>query len=414
VTTEEEVMRLLRRADPDRGRDHVPSANGTHYLAELSRRETTVTLIDTERTSTSTEDRHRWRIVMVAAAAVVAVGVAALILVARDDSGPPAPADTTVNVTPAAPDSAAAAEEVARSFVAAFAAGDADKALTYLSDDVIAKGGLGRVGIDVVDTPESAEDFRRTVAWNEASRYTLTVNGCEQSDDGTETGITVECDYDVHALGSDAIGLGPFPSGMSLTVRDDKIVASSHDESPEGLFEELWQPFSRWINREHPDDAAVMYTGGEQNLYNAARTDEALRLWEQRTAQFVQAVLTAREAYGVICATQAAQLAELGAAPEGTLDQIATWNAAAAGILKETRSALYAFNAMPTDTAHVSTVYNDLNRIVQSFEARADAAAAGDSDRLAELEAEYVDLVQTISSGPDGSGLDECVASLPS
>jgi hypothetical protein len=85
VTTEDEVMRLLRRADPDRGRDDDLAVDGTDYLAALRRRSTTVTLIDTEPSPTQPEGRHRWPIIAVAAAAVVAVGVGGLVLATRDD-----------------------------------------------------------------------------------------------------------------------------------------------------------------------------------------------------------------------------------------------------------------------------------------------------------------------------------------
>jgi hypothetical protein len=85
MTTEDEVMRLLRRADPDRGPVHAPSVDGTDYLAALHTRSTTVTLTDTESTPPGPKHRHLWPIVAVAAAAVVAVGVGGLVLATRDD-----------------------------------------------------------------------------------------------------------------------------------------------------------------------------------------------------------------------------------------------------------------------------------------------------------------------------------------
>src|SRR5262245_48941166 len=92
-------MRLLRRADPDPGRAHDPSVDGTDYLAALHTRSTTVTLIDTEPTPTEPERRSRWPIIAVAAAAVVAIVVGGLVLATRDDDasgGVPANQPTTV------------------------------------------------------------------------------------------------------------------------------------------------------------------------------------------------------------------------------------------------------------------------------------------------------------------------------
>jgi hypothetical protein len=85
VTTEDEVMRLLRRADPDRGRVHAPSVDGIDYLSALHPRSTTVTLTETEPTPPGPKHRHLWPIVAVAAAAVVGVGVGGLVLATRDD-----------------------------------------------------------------------------------------------------------------------------------------------------------------------------------------------------------------------------------------------------------------------------------------------------------------------------------------
>ena len=85
MTTEHEVMRLLRRADPDRGRADPPSVDGTEYLAALRTRSTSVTLIDTEPTPTQTEGRHRWLIISTAAAAAVAIVVGGLVIATRSD-----------------------------------------------------------------------------------------------------------------------------------------------------------------------------------------------------------------------------------------------------------------------------------------------------------------------------------------
>ena len=166
MTTEDEVMRLLRRADPDRGRADAPAVDGTDYLAALRTRSTTVTLIDTEPAPTQPEGRHRWPIIAVAAAAVVAIVVGALMLAARDDSEPPVPADTTV--APDVPDvRRTAAEEIARGFLDAYAANDADQALTYFTESAIAA------------LWGSAEEFRGELAWNEATGFKMMINDCE-------------------------------------------------------------------------------------------------------------------------------------------------------------------------------------------------------------------------------------------
>jgi hypothetical protein len=104
VTTEDEVMRLLRRADPDRDRADAPAVDGADYLAALRTRSATVTLIDTEPTPTRPERRHRWPMIAVAAAAVAAIVVGGLVIVTRngDPTGvvPAAQPSTVVPVVP--------------------------------------------------------------------------------------------------------------------------------------------------------------------------------------------------------------------------------------------------------------------------------------------------------------------------
>ena len=98
----------------------------------------------------------------------------------------------------------------------------------------------------------------------------------------------------------------------------------------------MWVPFHDWIKAEHPEDVLVMYT--DDSAGDRRFTEEALQLWEQRTQEYVQTVLTSREAYaadvGAICATRGPQLAELAVPAELALDPVATENTAAAAILR--------------------------------------------------------------------------------
>ena len=411
MITEDEATRLLKRADPARVDDSAPILDAAGYLAALRTRSTTVTLINTEPNPTQPEHRRRWPIIATAAA-VVAILVGGVVLATRDDDpNEQIPAATTV-----VPDaSAAEAEEIARGFVDAYVAGDADRALNYLAEDFIAS----------YEPWGSPQGFRLDLAWQEPARYEWNVHDCQRLDpalaaSGQQIGTIVRCSLDFHALGSDAIALGPYDMSWDLTVRDGKIVSPS----PDGAWDwtpqyeaELWGPFADWIRTEHPNDVLVMYRESDQDW--SQTTDESFRLWEQRTEEFVQAVLTGRETYAAdvaaICATQAAQLGELAAPAEGALDQIAAWNAAAAAILRETRGAL---NALVRPPAMDITTYSDYNNrkliiLIKKIDSKAEVASAGDSTRLAELDAEYLEVRQTMSSGPAGSGLEECVASLP-
>ena len=302
----------------------------------------------------------------------------------------------------------AAAEDVARGFLDAYVTGDADRALTHLADDLI------------VSEWGSAEEFRREIAWNEAARFKLIINDCEQLDGDTADGITVRCGFDFHEFGSDAIGLGPYGDNYwDFTVRDGQIVSAPRELAvfENGSSDEMWAPFANWISTAHPDDVLIMYADSTQT--NGRTTDDALQRWEQRTEEYVQAVLTGPEAYvadvGAICATQAARLGELAVPAEGALDQVAAWNTTAAAIIGEAHGELTALDKPPrADTTVYTTFYGRLARLVRIAEQSAEAATAGDVTRLAELDAEYLEFRQAMSSGPAGSGLEECLASLPS
>jgi hypothetical protein len=265
----------------------------------------------------------------------------------------------------------------------------------------------------------SVEVFRGDLAWNVATGFQIMVSDCELVNDEFEAGITLRCGFAFHQLGSDALGMGPYGDNYwNLTVRDGEVVsAASQGPTFDRWVTEMLQPFNRWIKAEHPDDVLVMYTDDSQG--DRLLTEEALQVWEQRTQEYVQAVLTSRETYaadvGAICATRAPQLSELAVPAEGALDQVASENAAAAAILQQTYDELKAVDAPPSTNM---TVYEDfrseLIRLVHLAEDSAEAATAGDSAQLAELDAEFHEVRQAMTSGPEGSGLEECLANLPS
>jgi hypothetical protein len=103
VITEDDVMRLLERADPARRVDAAPSVDGAGSLATLRTGRSEVTLIDTEPTRPQPNTGRRWPFIA-AAAAVVAIVVSVLWLEARNhDPSNEVPAGTTVTPGTAAP-----------------------------------------------------------------------------------------------------------------------------------------------------------------------------------------------------------------------------------------------------------------------------------------------------------------------
>jgi hypothetical protein len=387
-----------------------PDGNGPGDLDELMKRSTTVTMIDTEPNRPGPVTRHRRPIVAVAAA-VVAIVVGGIVFAIRDDdSDPRVPADTTV-----VPD-ATTAEAVARGFVEAYGAFDADRVMTYLADDADITGLTDWYTTE--DVQGTRDELRLIIALEQADGYHQVLDSCDEKSSSAD-GTIVRCTYQFDSLGSDELGLGPFGgSWFDLTVRDGAIARASKgsDESRGSdswrFSNEVWVPLSDWVLANHPQEAAIVFTSPEAN--GARLTEEAIPVWEQLIQEYVQLVLARRDAYpgevGAICATQAARIGELTAPTEGSLDQVAAWDAGAAAILEQAHRELIALVEPPaTDTTAYVVFNGQLARLARIMNESAEAATAGDSARLAELNAEYAEVLGAMNAPAGAQG---CLSSL--
>jgi hypothetical protein len=52
---------------------------------------------------------------------------------------------------------------------------------------------------------------------------------------------------------------------------------------------QMWEPFATWVSTTYAKNVAVMYQGGVTT--NFRLTKESIRLWEQRTKDYVKEVL---------------------------------------------------------------------------------------------------------------------------
>jgi hypothetical protein len=229
--------------------------------------------------------RQRFILLTTAAAAVLVVGGLAL-AGCSDGSASKATSESTsvaASSTRAAPAKPASATDVARSFVEAYGAFDADQALTYLTEDALATG-AGGAGISW----GTRDGFRLDVALSEAQGLRQMVTGCDKQG-VSAAGTAVRCDFDLlHAFRSEEIGRGPFTDNYwDLVVRDGKITSavSIWAYLKNGFSAEMWAPFKAWVASTHPLDVQVMYLGG-----TAAVTEESIALWEQRLWEWVESV----------------------------------------------------------------------------------------------------------------------------
>ena len=50
---------------------------------------------------------------------------------------------------------------------------------------------------------------------------------------------------------------------------------------------QMWEPFARWVFKTYPDDAAVMFDATQIDFQ---LTPESIRLWDERTREYVKGV----------------------------------------------------------------------------------------------------------------------------
>jgi hypothetical protein len=221
--------------------------------------------------------------------AFAVAGVTALVLVAcgGDDTGGAGGQNAT---TPASEPAAVSpvdtkAQEVATGFVEAFGAFDADRAISYLADDADILWLMRTLGIQ--DVEGTLDEFRLLISLEQASGSKLTLDSCEEME-SSASATEVRCTFDVHSLGSDEIGLGPYSGNFfTLTVHDGEIVRASQSRNYAEFYSQMWEPFSNWVATNYPDDVEVMYQIGS---HGARLSPESIRLWERHRREYVEEV----------------------------------------------------------------------------------------------------------------------------
>ena len=221
---------------------------------------------------TGSADRRRrlaWGISAVAAAAAVVV---ALVLtgvpgLSSDRAEPPLPAGDRTSV------------KVATDFVAAFAAYDpvgASRDLATGADMTIWQDADGR------------SEWQRGLVWADVVGFRVLPGDCVTSQHrGSRT--MLRCPFDLHAIGSDRIGRGPYHGNDFYVVVDGGEIVTTEISIPHetnGFRAEMWEPFSRWLEREYPADFAVMIreVDGEQL---PSFTDDSITRWRTRMVSWL-------------------------------------------------------------------------------------------------------------------------------
>ena len=166
--------------------------------------------------------------------------------------------------------------EIADAYLEAYAAFDVDAVESMLAE-----------GAEVLPW-ESYEprDWKADLRYLEAAGFQLIPGQCRELPPLTG-GVLVNCEYAAHGLGSDQIGEGPFGgNSFRLVISDGLVVSSDMGFNFNDFYGAMWSPFRTWIQENHPDDYALLYV----NEGLSRQTHEAIALWNQRVADYVEYV----------------------------------------------------------------------------------------------------------------------------
>jgi hypothetical protein len=210
-------------------------------------------------------------------AAALSVGAIAFLLMVRSDRDTTTPADEPSVVSSMDP-----AKDVARSFLDAFGAFDAERAMTYVADDAdfTGMGGFPEAGSEGLSMLTS---FLEAFGWNQ------TITSCEALPAAMASDTTVVCAFEWHGLRSDEIGRGPFSdSEFVFTVRDSEIVEAAWYWNIQRFSRQMWDPFAAWVSETYPDDVELMYQDGQTEF---RLSPESIRLWDRHSREYADQVL---------------------------------------------------------------------------------------------------------------------------
>ncbi len=213
--------------------------------------------------------RARMALGLAAAAAVV---VAALLVVEIRDN------DRTG--LPAGREDTQAAETVAARFMAALADYDAPRAAAYLADGA---------RVEIRTGTQDATQMGPQLRWAQAAGWQPTAWRCAH-ERLSESGVEIACLFDVHMLGSEQLGRGPFTGNvLRLTVVDGEIVRGVEEWGSDRFEVTMWEPFTGWLLSNRVDEADDMFDDWP-GAVRPALTARSARLWETNVARYVKAV----------------------------------------------------------------------------------------------------------------------------
>lgn len=228
--------------------------------------------------------RRRW--VPIAAAAVVAALIGVPVLLSLGNTDPdvvdPTPttsptttvAPTTVTPTTVAPQPAVSGVDVALEFITARDSWDGEAMEVLVAADALVTGEFV-TNLELVNL----------AAMDRANGTRYLNPQCTESSPGN-----VRCTYDHVDHITEALGLGAFAGGSFTFIIEDGIIQQvTHNTNWGSDFSsQVLEPLRLWVAINHPDDVALMYQDVQGGATLARSTPDAVTVWEQRVAEYVE------------------------------------------------------------------------------------------------------------------------------
>lgn len=202
-----------------------------------------------------------------AAASVVAlVAVFAVVDVGGDDT--PDRADAPAEQAPATP------VETAQAFFEARAARDGEAVRALVADDAV-----------IDEIAQSPDDYIALAEFDQATGRHERVDACNEVSPGPPSEVI--CTYTFESAWSQALGVGPFSgSSTRMLIQEERIVELTQDFVTEEFEPQVWTVFRSWMRGNHSGDYGTIIDSGSFDIPRI--TPEAITLWEQYTAEFVE------------------------------------------------------------------------------------------------------------------------------
>ena len=125
--------------------------------------------------------------------------------------------------------------------------------------------------------------------WTRAAGFRLVPGRCEL-ESVSAPAVTVVCAYDLHGLGSERLGRGPFTGNvLRLTVVDGEIVRGVEEWGSDAFEVTMWEPFTAWLLSHHVNEAGFMYDDWPGAM-QPALTARSATLWAKNVDRYVTAV----------------------------------------------------------------------------------------------------------------------------